>query len=127
MDTPQTVLVVAQDTSLATTLVSWLSESGCRLALTTSYGAGRDQLETKPAMVISQVKLGAYNGLQLALRARAKGIPAVVCGDANSVTEREAQEVGASYMDSANLHKDQLLSLVRDIVTPLPDATGRPS
>jgi DNA-binding NtrC family response regulator len=120
MNLPQTVLVVAEDTHLATTLVSWLSDSGCRLAVTASYRAGKDHLDTKPALLISQVRLGAYNGLQLALRARAQGIPAVVCGDANSFTKRDAEALGADYMDASNLPKERLLRLVQTAVTPSP-------
>jgi DNA-binding NtrC family response regulator len=123
MNVPQTVLVVAEDIQLATTLVSWLSDSGCRLAVTASYRAGKDHLDTKPALLISQVRLGAYNGLQLALRARAQGIPAVVCGDANSCTKRDAEELGADYMDASNLPKERLLRLVQTAVTPSPAAS----
>ena len=75
MDPSHKVLVVAQDTRLAMTLVSLLRESGCEPAVTTSYSAGRDQLDAGPAFVIAEVRLGAYNGLHLALKARAKGIP----------------------------------------------------
>jgi DNA-binding response OmpR family regulator len=115
------VLVVAQDTRLAMTLVSWLRESGCEPALTTSYSTGRDQLEARPALVIAEVRLGAYNGLHLALRARAKGIPAAVLGDANPTTEREARQVGAAYLSPFDLEKAELQSLLRAAIMPLPD------
>ena len=117
----QKVLVVAQDTQLAMTLVSWLRESGCEPSLTTSFSAGRDQLDARPAMVMAQVRLGAYNGLHLALRARAKGIPAIVLGDADPATEREARQVGAAYLSPFDLEKAELLSLLRAILTPLRD------
>ena len=120
MDESYKVLVVARDTQLAMTLVSWLRESGCDPAVTTSYSSGRDQLEANPAFVIAEVRLGAYNGLHLALRARAKGIPAVVCGDANPATEREAREVGAAYLSQFDLENADLQSLLRGGVTPLP-------
>lgn len=120
MDRSHKVLVVAQDTRLAMTLMSWLRESGCEPALTTSYSAGRDQLEAMPAFVIAEVRLGAYNGLHLALRARAKGIPAAVFGDANPTTEREARQVGAAYFSPFDLEKAELRSLLRAAVMPLP-------
>ena len=118
---PQQVLVVAQDTRLAMSLVAWLRKCGCEPAVTTSYSAGRDQLEKGPAIVIAEVKLGAYNGLHLALRARAKGIPAVVFGEANAATEREARQVGAAYFNPLDLEKAELQSLLRTAVTPSPD------
>ena len=120
-DQSQKVLVVAQDTQLAMTLVSWLRESGCEPALTTSFSAGRDQLEAGPAIVMAQVRLGAFNGLHLALRARAKGIPAIVLGDADPATEREARKVGAAYLSPFGLDKAELQSLLRAAITPLPD------
>ena len=120
MNRSHKVLVVAQDTRLAMTLVSWLRESGCEPAVTTSYSAGRDQLDAGPACVIAEVRLGAYNGLHLALRARAKGIPAVVFGDANPATEREAREVGAAYLSPFDLENAELQSLLRAGVMPLP-------
>lgn len=120
MDGSHKVLVVAQDTRLAMTLVSWLRASGCEPAVTTSYSAGRDQLEARPAFVIAEVRLGAYNGLHLALRARAKGIPAAVFGDANPTTEREARQVGAAYLNPFDLEKAELQSLLRAAVMPLP-------
>ena len=120
MNQSHKVLVVAQDTRLAMTLVSWLRESGCEPALTTSYSAGCDQLEARPAFVIAEIRLGAYNGLHLALRARAKGIPAVVFGDANPATEREAREVGAAYLSPFDLENAELQSLLRAGAMPLP-------
>ena len=118
MNRPQKVLVVAQDTQLATTLVAWLLESGCETALTTTYSAGRDQLDDGPAVVIAEVRLGAYNGLQLALRARAKGIPALVLGEADLTTEREAHAVGAKYLSPLDLQKADLQSLVHAALMP---------
>ena len=120
MDQSHKVLVVAQDTRLAMTLVSLLRESGCEPAVTTSYSAGRDQLDLRPAFVIAEVRLGAYNGLHLALKARAKGIPAAVFGDANPTTEREARQVGAAYLNAFDLEKAELQSLLRAAITPLP-------
>jgi len=121
MDQSHKVLVVAQDTQLVKALVTWLRRSGCEPAVTTSYSAGREQLDAMPAVVIAEVRLGAYNGLHLALRARAKGIPAVVFGDANPTTEREARQVGAAYLSPFNLEHTELQSLLRTAVTPWPD------
>jgi DNA-binding response OmpR family regulator len=118
---PRKALVVAQDTQLAMTLVSWLRQSGCEPAVTTSYSAGRVGLDEGPAIVIAEVRLGAYNGLHLALRARAKGIPAVVFGEADAATEREARQVGAAYLSPFDLEKAELRSFLSPAITPLPE------
>jgi hypothetical protein len=108
-------------------VAEWLSDSGCRPDVTTSYRAGKDHLEQGPMMVISQLKLGAYNGLHLALRALAKGIPTVVFGEANAATQREAEQIGAAYVDSSSLQKDKLQSLIRGCVMPSRGLIPRPS
>lgn len=116
MGSGRPVLVVAQDSQLLMLLVSWLRDSGCPTAVTTSFSAGKEQLESRPAAVLAEVRLGAYNGLHLALRARVRGIPAVVLGDANAITEREAKEMGAAYLTPSNLRKSDVQSLLRDAV-----------
>ena len=118
MASERPVLVVAQNSHLLMQLASWLRDSGCQMAVTTSFSAGKEQLECRPAAILAEVRLGAYNGLHLALRARRRGIPAVVFGDANAITEREAKEVGATYLTPATLRKSDLQSLLRDVVRP---------
>ena len=105
MSRGDTVLVVGQDTRLVMKLVRLLRESGCEAAVTTSYTSGRQALDSHPAVLIAEVRLGAYNGLHLALRARSRGIAAVVCGDGNPATERDAREVGAAYLNVRNLER----------------------
>lgn len=110
------VLVVAQDSELVVQLLSSLREAGCQAAVTTSFRAGKEQLEHRPAAILTEVRLGAYNGLHLALLARARGIPAVVLGEANAATEREARKIGAAYLTPSSLRKSDLQSLLRDAV-----------
>jgi len=66
--------------------------------------------------VISQVRLGAYNGLHVALRARDVGIPAVVIGTPDAVLERDAQELGATFVKSGELERDRLMGLVQALL-----------
>jgi len=54
-----------------------------------------------PDLLMTDVRLGAYNGLHLVLRARAKHpeMPAIVVDmDHDPVLEREASEAGATYV-----------------------------
>lgn len=113
MNPPSKVLVVAQDSGLASTLGAWLNEAGCDLEVSKTFDEGREQLEDSPAIVMAEIRLGAYNGLHLALRARAKGIPAVIVGDSNPVTEREAERLGVAYLKATDLKKDEVQLLIR--------------
>ena len=128
MGRPNKVLVVGQDTGLVMKLVRLLRESGCDTAVTTSYTSGRHALDSHPAVVIAEIRLGAYNGLHLALRARSRGIAAVVYGDGDPATEREATELGAAYLNVRNLDTSGVQSAVaaavmqsrRDVAGPTP-------
>jgi CheY-like chemotaxis protein len=105
------VVIVAQNPALATALLSWLGTAGYELAIVTTFAAAKALLETQPALVISEVKLGEYNGLHLALKARAAGIPAIVIGPQDPVLQKDADELGATYLTSV-LRRQQVLELV---------------
>ena len=74
------MLVVAPTPPLAANLVEWLTEAGHEVILVTSFLAGKARLEIAPSVLIAEVRLGDYNGLHLALRAKAGNIPALVLG-----------------------------------------------
>jgi DNA-binding response OmpR family regulator len=120
------VVIVAQNPALATALLSWLGSAGYELAIVTTFQAAKALLETEPAMVISEVKLGEYNGLHLALKARFAGIPAIVIGPHDPVLEKDAAELGAAYLTSV-LRRRQVLEVVAERLggsaAPTPQAT----
>jgi hypothetical protein len=74
------------------------------------------QLRAHPHLVISQVRLGAYNGLHVALRALCQGIPAVVIGTPDAVLERDAEQLGATFVKSGELERDRLIALVHALI-----------
>ena len=107
------VVIVAQNPALATALLSWLGTAGYELAIVTTFAAAKALLETEPALVIAEVKLGEYNGLHLALKARAIGIPAIIIGPQDPVLQRDASDLGASYLTSV-LRRRRVLDLVAE-------------
>jgi DNA-binding response OmpR family regulator len=109
------VVIVAQNPALATALLSWLGSAGYELAIVTTFIAAKALLETKPALVISELKLGEYNGLHLALKARASGIPTIIVGPPDSVLQKDADELGATYLTSV-LRRSQVVDLVAEKV-----------
>jgi DNA-binding response OmpR family regulator len=108
------VLVVAPTPHLAANLMDWLTEAGCAVMLVTSFAAGKARLDQHPSILISEVRLGDYNGLHLALRAKAIDIPSIVLGRADAVLQREAQRLGVIYFTD-ELDRAQVLSIVRNI------------
>ena len=116
------VVIVAQNPALATALLSWLGSAGYELAIVTTFAAAKALLETKPALLISELKLGEYNGLHLALKARAVGIPTIIVGPHDAVLQKDADELGATYLTSV-LRRSQVLDLVSERL----GATGVPT
>jgi DNA-binding response OmpR family regulator len=113
--TPLSVLVVAPTSQLAANLMEWLTQAGCAVILVTSFSAGKSRLEHGPSLVISEVRLGDYNGLHLALRAKASRIPALVIGGTDPVLQREAERLGVAYL-THELDRAQLLSVIERLV-----------
>jgi CheY-like chemotaxis protein len=112
--TPLRVLVVAPTPPLAANLVEWLTEAGHEVILVTSFLAGKARLEITPSVLIAEVRLGDYNGLHLALRAKAGNIPALVLGNPDPVLEREAERLGVAYLTN-ELSRSALLSALEQI------------
>jgi hypothetical protein len=71
-------------------------------------------LEARPDFLISELKLGAYNGLHLAIRAAGQGTPAIIIGDADPVLEAEAARYKAAFLKSP-VDPEHVLVLIRAI------------
>jgi DNA-binding NtrC family response regulator len=110
------LVIVAETPGLANDLRTWLVADGYRPTVATTYASAKVHLQTRPRLVISQMKLGEYNGLHVALRARAEGIPTVVVGESDMVLERDAREFGVTYVTLDELRRDRILDLARDMI-----------
>jgi DNA-binding NtrC family response regulator len=111
------ILLVAPQPKLADTLHTWLDAAGHDLIEVSSFAKAKASLSDHPAMVITSLKLGDYNGLHLALRAQAEQIPAIVVGPADPVLERDATALGATYL-SSTLRRGKLIDLVEELLAP---------
>ena len=108
------VLVVAPTPSIATRVFAWLTDAGCVPLVVASFPAAKQHLDEKPSFLISEVRLGEYNGLHLALRAQGQGIPVVLIGEGDPVLQREAAQLGAVYLPR-DVDAQQLLLVVEPI------------
>ena len=102
MNDGRQILVVARDPQLAERLIGWLEESGREATLAASFADAGEHLAARPSLVITELKLGEYNGLHLALKAFVAGIPAIVIGPEDPVLRRDADKIHAAYLTAVS-------------------------
>lgn len=93
-----------------------LRGAGYEVRLRSTLSGGTRALDWRPDLIIADVKLGAFNGLQLAMRASWTGVPAVVIGGVDRVLKREAQALGATYV-GGTIGGDSMLALVESLAS----------
>lgn len=116
MDVRPQVMIVADTLVLAKDLLGWLAPGGYQSTIATTFASAKTQLRTHPDLVIAQLKLREYNGLHVALRARCEGIPAIVIGDPDTVLERDAEQLGVTFVRSDELGRERILGVVQDLI-----------
>jgi DNA-binding NtrC family response regulator len=108
-------------------IVSTLTGSGFRVSSTDNYPDAKAFLSTHPPLVlVTEIRLEAYNGLQLALRARSmtpRVTVIVTSGYPDSVLQRDAERVGATFALKP-LDASELLAAVYRTAARRPDASG---
>src|SRR5688572_10870733 len=109
-----TALIVARTSSLGSTLFGWFSEAGYDVALVTTFAAARLQLRTEPDLLVSELRLGEYNGLHLASRAQAHDIPAIVIGNRDAMLERDARQMGVTFV-ALNVGREDLIAAAEQL------------
>lgn len=108
------IVVVEDDPATLAGWIELLGAAGYAVTGATTFEAGRNALRTAPNLVIADVRLGAYNGLQLLMRARAwsADMPViVVTGYPDDVIKRDAERLGAIYLEKP-VHPYDLLAAV---------------
>jgi hypothetical protein len=120
MGFPTQVLVVGRSGGVACTLAPDLVAAGYQTLVASEFGEAKALLAKRPSLLITEVKLGAYNGLHLAIRARAVGTPTLVIGDPDPVLQADAQRQHALYV-TPPLDPQRVLGLVSELL----DAAGR--
>lgn len=93
MSLQRTILLVSPTPSLAKSMSSAIRRMGHRLVVAKTFETAKRHLADLPHLLVTELKLGAYNGLHLALRAGATDIPALVI--AHESFESEVEHVGA--------------------------------
>lgn len=96
------ILIVEDDVLVAGALASVLRDAGYRVTCAASFEQGRELLaEEPPDLLITDLRLGAFNGLHLLVRSR-KDYPdmpgILMTGFPDPVLAAEAEHLGAVYM-----------------------------
>jgi DNA-binding response OmpR family regulator len=116
-------LVVDDDPQVLSLITRWLEDAGYDVSTTVSFADAKLRIESdKPDALVVDVRLEAFNGIQLAVRARAERFDtriAIVSGFDDPVLRREAMACAAAFLVKP-LNRDELLQAIG--AGELPDA-----
>lgn len=116
---PAHILVVDDQEDVLNTLVRFLTLSGYQPVGLLDFREAKDYIDqTPPDVLVTDVRLGSFNGLQLAIHLRAAkanaGIVVLSAWDDPNLRQ-EAAAVGATY-ELKPLTKDQLVKAVTSVL-----------
>jgi|SRR5215831_13063678 len=112
--TGRNILIVEDDQGTLLGWVELLRAAGYFVTGVSSYEEGRQELATMPDLLITDVRLGVYNGLQLLMRGRMVNPrlqAIVVTGYADHIVRREAVYLQAEHLEKP-VDADRLLQVV---------------
>ena len=113
------ILVVDDSPAITEMLAQLLSGSGFDVVTAGTYEQGKQLAgSANPDLLLVDVRLGDYNGLQLALRERIDHPhrPIIVMtGYADPVLEAEARRQGATFVEKP-IEPTRLVALIRDLL-----------
>ena len=111
------VLVVEPDHVDRVLVHSALASAGFGVTTTNNYADANAALLARPPLVlVTTIRLGAYNGLHLALRGRAENprmVIIVTSSVPDAVLQRDAEEVGATFVLKPVTPRDLLAAIYR--------------
>ena len=95
-------LVVDDEPSVTSLVGTWLAEAGYRVTAATNYKSAVAEMKAHHLdAIVVDVRLGEFNGLQLALTARRQNADVrivVISGWDDPVLKRQAEDCGAAYL-----------------------------
>ena len=122
-----TILIVDDHQVTRLGLAEMLTRAGYRVMTAATFPEARRMLsDARPDLLIADVRLGSFNGLQLVISGPTRVPAIVITGHADSVLEAEARRGGADYLVKP-FDPDTLLCRIRqklDSAVPVP-ATPR--
>jgi DNA-binding response OmpR family regulator len=123
---PPTLLVVDDDPATREGLARLLADAGYRMLTADSFERAVDVLKSKsPDLLILDVRLGDFNGLQLIATAPNPVRAIVVTGFADPVLERDARALGAEFLVKPITRARLLAMIEQQLPTPAPTPERR--
>ena len=114
------VLLVDDDQAVLNLVRTWLSGAGYAVVACDRFETAKQHLTTSvPDVLVTDVRLGAYNGLQLVILAKQLGpsVAAVVMSAFDDPTLRkEAAQAGAGYVNKP-CTRDQVLTAISEAIS----------
>ena len=108
------ILIVEDDEATRTGYREFLSLAGHDVIATSTYQEGRHAVVTEsPDLVIADLRLGGFNGLQLLLLSPQPIPTIIVTGFHDEVLEVEARRAGADYVVKP-IAPSSLVALVKE-------------
>jgi DNA-binding NtrC family response regulator len=121
LNVPHVVLLAEDDDATLKGLAACLHAAGYSVVPVLSFAeAHRLMPFVRPDVVVADVRLGKYNGLQLAVQAGALDPPPgviVTSGFEDSVISAEAQRLGATFLLKP-IDPTRLLAVIAKMVNP---------
>ena len=93
--------------------------AGHEIVVRADFGSAKSELDRQPPdLLIAQVRLGAFNGLHLAIRAQGLGLPTqtILIGERDAVLESEARQQHARYL-TLPLDEETLAATVHEMLS----------
>src|SRR5262245_482088 len=110
-----TAVVADDDPQVLSLTGAWLRAAGCDALLSSSFADAEVQIKTfEPTILIADVRLNGFNGIQLgrlACRVRSDTRVLMISGVDDPVLRRDIEELGAAFLQKP-FRADALLSAV---------------
>lgn len=114
-----TILVVDDSDGIRLMLTALLESAGYSVITAGTYQHAKDEADfAEPDLLILDVRLGDYNGLQIAVRERSRRRPRpliVMSGHDDPVLVAEAKRLGAEFVPKP-IDGDQLLAVIERLL-----------
>ena len=115
MHSPRRVIVVDDDQGFLDLAVTWLRDEGYDVAGASRFADAKRMIaEATPDVLISDLRLGAFNGLQLVVLTRQQHpemAAIVLTGHDDAVLRSEAARAGAQYVVKP-VAREELLGVI---------------
>ena len=115
------VLVVDDDRAVLRLLEQWLTRAGYAVVACDRFETAKQHLcETPPDVLMADVRLGAFNGLQLVILAKEQApdtVAIAMSGVDDPILRRDAAQCGAGYL-SKPFSREQVMASLDESVQP---------